>query len=157
MKVADLKTAQEVRAHATKVQCRINAQRHVVQPEPKKEPEKPVNLVQPEGPVPHPIVRIVSLTSEHFRIKPDELTGTRRTGPMIMPRYICYFIARRFGFSWITIAKHCNRDHTSILHGASIIYGRIATKDEKIIAAINVIGLKVARTVFHTDWVLVKI
>ena len=161
--VADLKTAQEVREHARKVQQRINAQRPL--PEPVVEPPKKVKLKQQLVQEPnqewqnlptHPIRSVLMLTSYHFNVPADIILGTRRAGPCITPRWVWYYLCYQFGFTLTMIAKYAGRDHTTVVYGIKTIRGRIDMNEKRIIEAVNIIGSEIAAKVFKVQWIPVE-
>ena len=140
MVCVELKTAEEVRAHARMVARRMIAQRFVAPkpPEPPIAPEPPMLPAAP-APIAHdlppPAARTMPLgqasrvrvalraAAEHYSLPMSRLLGPERYPSLIRPRHIAFFVARRLGASFKQIGRVANRDHSTVLHGYRTIHG----------------------------------
>lgn len=96
---------------------------------------KPMNLpkvlVRPKGADEPPMIlpkiwleEITMLVCNHLQMTPEEVWSQRRWKEITRARFLIWALAREFchQHSLPSIGKFCNRDHTTVLHGA--IQGR---------------------------------
>jgi hypothetical protein len=173
MMCLELKTADEVRAHARAVQRRINAARAgatAEEPPPmvsdrlidRRRPgednvphdhdeldDKPLHAAAPLVPG-HPTRSVLALAAEHFGLSLADIIGIGRGASVNLPRHVGFFVARRLGASLPKIGRAGHRDHTTVLHGCRLIEERIRF-DHDLAAAVDAVGTKAAAT-FNAHW-----
>ena len=76
---------------------------------------------------------IINVVSEHFGVKPEDITSKKRNSEFVLPRqivmYLCYEMID--DISYMTIAKLLGKkDHTTIIHGVNKISSEIHTNEE---------------------------
>jgi len=72
---------------------------------------------------------IIDVVSEHFGVKPEDITSKKRNAEFVMPRQIIMYLCRKLtDTSFTSIAKILNKkDHTTIIHGCNKIEEELAT------------------------------
>ena len=72
------------------------------------------------------------VVSEHFGVKPDDITSKKRNAEFVLPRQIIMYLCRKLtDTSYTSIAKLLNKkDHTTVIHGCSKIEAEVATNKE---------------------------
>ncbi|MCR4597515.1 MAG: chromosomal replication initiator protein DnaA [Acetatifactor sp.] len=75
---------------------------------------------------------IIEVVSEHFGVKPDDITSKKRNAEFVLPRQIIMYLCRKLtDTSYTSIAKLLNKkDHTTVIHGCSKIEAEVATNKE---------------------------
>ena len=75
---------------------------------------------------------IIEVVSEHFGVKPEDITSKKRNAEFVLPRQIIMYLCRKLtDTSYLNIAKLLNKkDHTTILHGCSKIESEIGTNKD---------------------------
>ena len=75
---------------------------------------------------------IIEVVSEHFGVKPEDITSKKRNAEFVMPRQIIMYLCRKLtDTSYLNIAKLLNKkDHTTIIHGYSKIEAEISTSKD---------------------------
>lgn len=74
--------------------------------------DPPTSIFEPDGPVGHAVVA----AAEAFSTTPEVLLGTDRSRAAADARAVAMTAARIHGHSLPTIARHFDRDHTTVLH-----------------------------------------
>ncbi|HIR94290.1 MAG TPA: chromosomal replication initiator protein DnaA [Candidatus Egerieimonas intestinavium] len=74
---------------------------------------------------------IISTVAEHFDISSEEITGSKRSSKVVLPRQIAMFLCREMtNVPLKGIGKYLgNRDHTTIMHGIEKIEKELKTSD----------------------------
>ncbi len=67
------------------------------------------------------IIRIQTVVSDYFSIDRNWMTGKSRLRPLARPRQVAMFLARETGASFPVIARHFQRDHTTVLHACRVV------------------------------------
>lgn len=112
-------------------------------------------MPRPQMPVSSPLLdpqnmnvarTVLRIAASRFEIPLMEFLSARRTQRLTYPRFVAFFIARRFGStSYPKIARVAGgRDHSTIHHGCRTIERMIASGDEKTVEIVNVIGWEAA-------------
>ncbi len=66
--------------------------------------------------------RIIITVCNEFNVHPKDILGQRRQKNLILPRHICWWLAREETmFSYPQIGRMMKRDHTSIIYGCKKI------------------------------------
>lgn len=96
------------------------------------------------------VKQVLILTSQAFGISLTELLSKSRKWPISEARLVCYLLLREAHYSWNFIGAIMRRDHSSAIHGAATIAGRLEvdaglreTVDEIREKAIKASGLAV--------------
>jgi chromosomal replication initiator protein len=76
---------------------------------------------------------IISVVSEHFGVKPEDITSKKRNSEFVLPRqivmYLCYQMID--GMSYMSIAKLLGKkDHTTVIHGVNKITAELNSNEE---------------------------
>jgi chromosomal replication initiator protein len=76
---------------------------------------------------------IINVVSEHFGVKPEDITSKKRNSQFVIPRqivmYLCYNMID--GISYMMIAKALGKkDHTTVIHGVNKIASEISTNED---------------------------
>ncbi len=76
---------------------------------------------------------IINVVSEHFGVKPEDITSKKRNSEFVLPRqivmYLCYEMID--DISYMNIAKLLGKkDHTTIIHGVNKISSEINSNEE---------------------------
>jgi chromosomal replication initiator protein len=76
---------------------------------------------------------IINVVSEHFGVKPEDITSKKRNSQFVIPRqivmYLCYNMID--GISYMMIAKALGKkDHTTVIHGVNKIASEITTNED---------------------------
>lgn len=74
--------------------------------------DQPASTFEPDGPVEHAVVA----AAEAFGTTPEVLLGADRSRTAVDARAVAMTAARIHGHSLPTIARHFERDHTTVLH-----------------------------------------
>jgi hypothetical protein len=85
---------------------------HADPPVPSLHQDPPASTFEPDGPVEHAVVA----AAKTFGTTPDVLLGTDRSRAATDARAVAMTAARIHGRSLPTIARHFDRDHTTVLH-----------------------------------------
>ena len=88
---------------------------------------------------------IINVVSEHFSIKPEDITSKKRNAEFALPRQIVMYLCREYtDISLQNIGKILNKkDHTTIMHGINKISEEI-TRDEDLKNKIDIIKKKLS-------------
>ena len=88
---------------------------------------------------------IINVVSEHFSIKPEDITSKKRNAEFALPRQIVMYLCREYlDISLQNIGKVLNKkDHTTIMHGINKIKEEI-TKDEDLKNKVDTIKKKLS-------------
>ena len=75
---------------------------------------------------------ILSVVSEHFGVKKDDITSKKRNSEYVLPRQIIMYLCRELiSMPYQEIADLLNKkDHTTIMHGYNNITNDIKTNDD---------------------------
>lgn len=75
---------------------------------------------------------IIEVVSEHFGVKPEDITSKKRNAEFVMPRQIIMYLCRKLtDTSYTSIAKLLNKkDHTTIIHGCNKIEEELSTNKD---------------------------
>ncbi len=78
------------------------------------------------------VEKIVLVTSEFFKISPEDLLSPKRSRELVGPRQIIMYLLRHeMSLSYPKIGRELNKkDHTTIMHGVGKIEKEIARNDE---------------------------
>lgn len=76
---------------------------------------------------------IINVVSEHFGVKPEDITSKKRNSEFVLPRqivmYLCYEMID--DISYMTIAKLLGKkDHTTVIHGVNKISSELGSNEE---------------------------
>jgi hypothetical protein len=160
----ELKTADEVRAHARMIQRRIDAQRNAPpEPSPARRPPPPIAMHHddevPEGDDLLPLHAatgrnqtraVLRIAAKYFGLSLEEVTSASRATAIAMPRQIGFFVARCLGASYPKIGRECRRDHSTVHHGCRCIKERVQT-DDALAGTVDAIGTEAA-AIFGVYW-----
>jgi chromosomal replication initiator protein len=88
---------------------------------------------------------IISVVSEHFGVKPEDITSKKRNSEFVLPRqivmYLCYQMID--GISYMSIAKLLGKkDHTTVIHGVNKITSEL-NSNEELNSKIDIIRKKI--------------
>lgn len=74
---------------------------------------------------------IITTVAEHFDLTSEEITGSKRSSKVVLPRQIAMFLCREMtNVPLKGIGKYLgNRDHTTIMHGIEKIEKELQTSD----------------------------
>lgn len=86
------------------------------------------------------ISQIARAVCKQYRVKPADITSSRRTANVILPRHVLFYLARLLTLSSLPMigAKCGGKDHTTVLHGARRIAELIKT-DPQLAAEVEAI------------------
>lgn len=103
-----------------------------IRPQPLPEPEPvtkhaPVVRRPPPEPIPLPppkpnarqYVKILHDVATRHNMTPDDIIGKCRSPRFVEARQEAFYLLRLAGYSMLQIGRFCNRDHTTVLHGAN--------------------------------------
>jgi hypothetical protein len=170
MRVADLKTAAEVRAHAREVQRRIKS-RPIAKFEPKPEPPKPPPLVIAPPPKPvakpptswwrplddqtmraFPLKAVLRAATIEYGISFSLMRSPKHDQATCEVRQAGFFVAvHMLRASFSAIGRAARRDHTTVSHDYRIACERLANADALFAARIDSIGRRAAE-LLRREW-----
>lgn len=82
-----------------------------------------------ESEVPLPRMNdVIMVIAEYYNVTKAMMIGSQRTHAITTPRFLAYYLCRKLGYSLPSIGRACNKDHTSVLHGAQRITERLETE-----------------------------
>lgn len=87
----------------------------VRRPEPELEP---VTIPAPK-PNARKYVHVIHEVATKHGITVDELIGSSRVNKFVFARQEAFYLLREAGYSMLQIGRFCNRDHTTVMHGAN--------------------------------------
>lgn len=103
-----------------------------IRPQPLPPPEpvtKHAPVVRRPPPAPEPLpppkpnarqyVKILHDVATRHNMTPDDIIGKNRSPRFIAARHEAFYLLRLAGYSMLQIGRFCNRDHTTVLHGAN--------------------------------------
>jgi hypothetical protein len=166
--LADLKTADEVRAHARAVQRRIDAAKVSAPPRIKPLPSLPVMAAKPKPgaeAVPledkvmraFPIKAVLRTAATQSGLSFGRLRGEARDAVVCEARQVAFYVAHHLiGASFSAIGRSCHRDHSTIGHDYRIARERIDAGAEEFIARINAVGADAA-ALLRLRWAPVQV
>ncbi len=104
------------------------------------------DIIYPNKPKEVTPTAIINVVSEHFGVKPEDITSKKRNSEFVLPRqivmYLCYDMID--DISYMTIAKLLGKkDHTTIIHGVNKINSEIQS-NEDIRNKIDIIKKKIS-------------
>lgn len=75
---------------------------------------------------------IINVVSEHFGVKPEDVTSKKRNSEFVLPRQIVMYLCRKLTeTSYVNIGKLLSKkDHTTIMHGVNKITAELETSEE---------------------------
>ena len=75
---------------------------------------------------------IINVVSDHFGVKPDDITSQKRNSEFVLPRQVVMYLCKKYtNCSLSTIAKILSKkDHTTVIHGATKIEEEMNTNEE---------------------------
>ena len=78
---------------------------------------------------PHTIINVVS---EHFGVKPEDVTSKKRNSEFVLPRQIVMYLCRKLtDTSYVNIGKLLSKkDHTTIMHGVNKITSELEINED---------------------------
>lgn len=86
------------------------------------------------------IDRIQLCASRYCRVRIENLRGKRRGARFVRARQISMYLARKTTpSSYLDLAFHFGRDHTTIIHGVQKIEQLVDARDQRTIRALNAI------------------
>ncbi len=87
---------------------------------------------------------IINVVSEHFGVKPEDITSKKRNSEFVLPRQIVMYLCRELtDTSYVNIGKLLGKkDHTTIIHGVNKINAELENNEE-LRNKINVIIKKI--------------
>ena len=90
------------------------------------------DIISPDKPKEITPQLIINIVSEHFGVKPEDITSKKRNSEFVMPRQIVMYLCRELtDTSFANIGKMLGKkDHTTIIHGVNKIVDEINTNEE---------------------------
>lgn len=90
------------------------------------------DIISPDKPKEVTPQLIINVVSEHFGVKPEDITSKKRNSEFVMPRQIVMYLCRELtDTSYANIGKLLGKkDHTTILHGANKIAEELSVNEE---------------------------
>lgn len=75
---------------------------------------------------------IINIVSEHFGVKPEDITSKKRNSEFVLPRQIVMYLCHEMiDISYMNIAKLLGKkDHTTIIHGVNKITTELQANEE---------------------------
>lgn len=75
---------------------------------------------------------IINVVSEHFGVRPEDITSKKRNSEFVLPRQIVMYLCRELtDTSYMNIGKLLGKkDHTTIIHGVNKITAEMQTNEE---------------------------
>ena len=75
---------------------------------------------------------IINVVSEHFGVRPEDITSKKRNSEYVLPRQIVMYLCRYLtDTSYVNIGKLLGKkDHTTIIHGVNKITAEMQTNEE---------------------------
>ncbi len=75
---------------------------------------------------------IINVVSEHFGVKPEDITSKKRNSEFVLPRQIVMYLCRELtDTSYVNIGKLLGKkDHTTIIHGVNKINAELENNEE---------------------------
>ena len=88
---------------------------------------------------------ILEVVAEHFGVKKEDITSSRRNSEFVLPRQVFMYLCREMtDVSYANVAKMLGKkDHTTIIHGVNKIVEELEMNDE-LRTKIEVIKKKVS-------------
>lgn len=106
--------------------------RERITPTPLPEPEPvtkhaPVVRRPPPEPIPLPppkpnarqYVKILHDVATRHNMTPDDIISPNRSPRFVEARQEAFYLLKQAGYSMLQIGRFCNRDHTTVMHGAN--------------------------------------
>ncbi len=103
-----------------------------IRPQPLPEPEpvtKHAPVVRRPPPTPEPLpppkptarayVKILYDVAARHAMTTDDIIGKCRSPRYVAARQEAFYLLKQAGYSMLQIGRFCNRDHTTVLHGAN--------------------------------------
>lgn len=90
------------------------------------------DIISPDKPKEVTPQLIINVVSEHFGVKPEDITSKKRNSEFVMPRQVVMYLCRELtDTSYANIGKLLGKkDHTTILHGANKIAEEMSINEE---------------------------
>ncbi len=90
------------------------------------------DIISPDKPKEVTPQLIINVVSEHFGVKPEDITSKKRNSEFVMPRQVVMYLCRELtDTSYANIGKLLGKkDHTTILHGANKIAEEMTINEE---------------------------
>lgn len=75
---------------------------------------------------------IINVVSEHFNVRPEDITSKRRNSEFVLPRQIVMYLCRELtDTSYVSIGKLLGKkDHTTIMHGVNKISAELEGNED---------------------------
>ena len=75
---------------------------------------------------------IINVVSEHFGVKPEDVTSKKRNSEFVLPRQIVMYLCRKLTeTSYVNIGKLLSKkDHTTIMHGVNKITAELEINED---------------------------
>ena len=75
---------------------------------------------------------IITVVSEHFGVKPEDVTSKKRNSEFVLPRQIVMYLCRKLTeTSYVNIGKLLSKkDHTTIMHGVNKITAELEINED---------------------------
>lgn len=84
----------------------------------RRPPPAPEPLPPPK-PTARAYVKILHDVATRHAMTPDDIIGKCRSPRYVAARQEAFYLLRATGYSMLQIGRFCNRDHTTVLHGAN--------------------------------------
>ena len=75
---------------------------------------------------------IINVVSEHYGVKPEDITSKKRNSEFVQPRQVVMYLCRELtGTSLVNVGKLLGKkDHTTVIHGVNKIAAELETNEE---------------------------
>lgn len=84
----------------------------------RRPPPEPIPLPPPK-PTARQYVKILHDVATRHDMTPNDIIGKCRSPHFVEARQEAFYLLRLAGYSMLQIGRFCNRDHTTVLHGAN--------------------------------------
>ena len=90
------------------------------------------DIISPDKPKEVTPQLIINVVSEHFGVKPEDITSKKRNSEFVQPRQVVMYLCRELtDTSFTNIGKLLGKkDHTTIIHGVNKVSTEIQTNEE---------------------------
>ena len=92
---------------------------------------------------PATLQNIIKAVEDISGVSEDEIKGNDRHGDIIPARHICYYFARKSGYTLKDIGKYFNRDHSTVIKGIKSAEDRLHTQNEDYLNILNILKTKI--------------
>ncbi|MEG0874963.1 MAG: chromosomal replication initiator protein DnaA [Clostridiales bacterium] len=84
------------------------------------------NLIPENKSKPITLELIIQVTAQYFKVRVEDLKGSKRDNNIAFPRQVAMYLARELtDMTYSDIGKEFKRDHSTVMHGHDKIYNRI--------------------------------